>query len=268
MQRREFLAAAATAACGLLNQDRAPAADAPAAGREFYDLRTYHFASAEKQSAYAKFLAEAGVAAYNRAGVGPVGVFKRLAKENPEAKLQDDPAELWVLLPHKTIESFVTFQERLAADADFQNAGKSILGAGKDDPAFLRYENMLLLAMEKYPKLTVPTKAEGRLFELRTYESHSQERALNKLAMFNAGEFGFFEQANMHGVFYGGALAGPNLPQLTYMIVHENDQEVKKHWADFSAIPEWKKLKGEPSYKDNVSKIIDRFVRPVAGSQI
>jgi hypothetical protein len=244
------------------------AAELPGSVREFYDLRTYHFASAEKQQAFEKFLAEAAIPAFNRIGITPIGVFKRLAKENPEAKLEADPLELWVLLPHKSLESIVTFEDRLSADDAFQKAAAPILTAPKSDPAFTRYENMLLLAMEKFPRLAQPSKAEGRLFELRTYESPNQERAKNKLEMFNAGEFTFFEQANMRGVFYGGAFAGADLPQLTYMVMHENDQDVKKHWADFSAIPEWKTLKSGPQYKDNVSKIIDRFVRPVAGSQI
>ena len=36
--------------------------------RLIFELRTYRFASAEKQKAYAQFLAAAGVAAFNRAG--------------------------------------------------------------------------------------------------------------------------------------------------------------------------------------------------------
>jgi hypothetical protein len=269
MQRREFLAAAATtAAAGLLAGRVSAAADAPISGREIYDLRTYHFATAAKMEAFEKFLAEAAIPACNRAGIEPVGVFKRLAKDNAAAKLETDPAELWVLLPHHSLESVITLEDRLSADAVFQKAGEAILTATKADPAFARYENMLLLAMEKAPKLTVPSKAAGRLFELRTYESRSQERAKNKLEMFNAGEFAFFEQAGMHGVFYGGAFAGSDLPQLTYMIVHENENDVKKHWSNFSAIPGWNTLKAGPSYKDNVSKIIDRFLRPAAGSQI
>ena len=55
MQRREFLAAAATtAAAGLLADRSSSAADAPASGREYYDLRTYHFASAEHKAAFDK----------------------------------------------------------------------------------------------------------------------------------------------------------------------------------------------------------------------
>ena len=52
--------------------------------------------------------------------------------------------------------------------------------------------------------------------------------ALNKLEMFNKGEFPVFNRAGMPGVFFGGAIAGANLPQLTYMIVHPDADAVKK----------------------------------------
>ena len=86
--------------------------------------------------------------------------------------------------------------------------------------------------------------------------------------MFNKGEFPVFGRAGMPGVFFGSALVGANLPQLTYMIVHEDPEEVKKHWSAFFADPGWKELSGNPSYKDNVSKVIGLFVRPGAGSQL
>jgi hypothetical protein len=72
----------------------------------------------------------------------------------------------------------------------------------------------------------------------------------------------------MPGVFYGGALAGDNLPKLTYMVTHDSADNVKSHWSNFLKDPDWKKLSGNPIYKDNVSKIINTFLRPVGGSQI
>src|SRR5687768_16351524 len=109
------------------------AADAPS-NKQLIELRTYRFPSIEKRQAYESFLGEAGVGAYARAGVGPVGVFKLLAKDNPPLKLAADATDLYVLLPHKSAESFVTLERRLLADEAFQQAGKAVLGAS--DPAF------------------------------------------------------------------------------------------------------------------------------------
>ena len=86
--------------------------------------------------------------------------------------------------------------------------------------------------------------------------------------MFNKGEMPVFSRAGMPGVFFGGAIAGANLPHLTYMIVHRDSDAVKKDWSAFSADAEWKKLSADPQYRDNVSKIINLFIRPTEASQI
>jgi len=42
----------------------------------------------------------------------------------------------------------------------------------------------------------------------------------------------------------------------------------KKNWQAFFGHPDWKKLSSNTGYKDNVSKVIDQFLRPAGGSQI
>ena len=271
MRRRDFLAAsAALVGAGAAARAGLGAVQSSGGGgpRQFFELRTYHFASADKQGTFEQFLAQAAVPAFNRAGVKPVGVWKLQASDNPAMKLSQDPAELWVLLPHDSMESVASLEDKLAADESFQNTGKSVLRAPKNDAPFTRYDSTLLLAMEGEPRVKVPTKSEGRLFELRTYESHSVERARNKLSMFNAGEFGIFERAGIPGVFFGGAIVGAGLPQLTYMIVADDAKNMKPGWNAFFNDPEWKKLTASSGYKDNVSKVISRFLRPAAASQI
>ena len=268
MRRREFLAASAATAVGLA-APKGARADGPAQPRQFFELRTYRFATPAKQQTFEDFLAKAAVPAFNRAGVEPVGVFRLVAAENKALKLDADPAELRVLLPHNSIDSVLTLESRLAADEAFQTAGKDVLHAPKSDPAFLRYDSTLLLAMERALRLIRPAqKGDGRVFELRTYESPNQERAKNKLDMFNAGEMPIFVKAGMPGVFYGGAIAGQGLPQLTYMVVHADLAESKKNWHSFGDDPGWKALSAGAVYKDNVSKVISLFIRPAGGSQI
>lgn len=266
MRRREFLAASAATAVGVMG---APlrAAEHEQSGRQFFELRTYQFASPPKRQAFEQFIAEAAVPALNRAGVEPVGAFKA-ADEGEDGKPIDPRGRLWLLLPHNSLQSVIELHDKLAGDDTFQRAGHAVLAASKSDPAYLRYQSTLLLAMSGAPRAMVPTRAPSRVFELRTYESHSTERARNKLAMFNAGEFRIFQSAGMPGVFFGGAVVGEDLPQLTYMIVHERIEDSRKNWKAFFDDPEWKKLSSDRGYKDNVSKVIDRFLRPAEGSQI
>jgi hypothetical protein len=267
MQRRTFLASSVAAVAGL-GAASTFAAPADQAGRQWFELRTYHFATAEKQAAYEKFLEQAGIAALNRAGIQKVGVFKMLAAENPKLKLAADPTELRILLTHDSIDSVLNLESRLAADQAYQTAGQGILMGTKSDAAFVRYDSTLLLAMEGAPRLVETPKGESRIFELRTYESPNQERAKNKLEMFNAGEFGIFTKVGMPGVFFGGAVIGLGMPQLTYMVVHTDIADVQKNWGAFGKDPDWAKLRSGKGYKDNVSNVISLFIRPTAGSQI
>lgn len=271
MRRREFLAASAAAVVGSTVPWTA-AADGKgvtAGGRHLIEVRTYHFASPERQRAYEEFLTKAGVAAMNRAGAGPVGVFGVRAADNPKLKLDQDPSELWVVLPHESAEAYLAFESRLAADREYQTAGAGILDLVKADAAYTVYESMLLLAFEGMPRLVAPqAKAAGRVLELRTYQSPNQERARNKVEMFNRGEIAIFARVGMPPVFFGGAVAGADLPQLTYMVCHESMESAPEHWKAFGGDTEWKAMKDRPEYRDNVSRIVNRFLRPAGGSQI
>src|SRR6185369_759661 len=119
-----------------------------------------------------------------------------------------------------------------------------------------RVESTLLRSIEAMPTLE-PSTAVGsttpRIYELRTYESHNDRAALNKLRMFNAGEVPIFRRAGLTPVFFGETLIGAGLPSLTYMLTFPDMPSRDSAWAAFGKDPEWKKLSGDPQYKDNVS---------------
>ena len=270
MRRREFITASAAAAISLALSKPGRSAEADG-NRMLIEVRTYHFATPEKQSAFAHFLGEVAVPAFNRAGIEPAGVFKLLAKDNPALKLSADDTDLYVVLPYKSAEAMVTLEDRLAADVDYQKAGGAILNASKSDPAFTRYESSLLYAFEQFPQIRVPTKSADRLIQLRTYPSFSRERAQKKLQMFQqGGELGIFARNGMTGVFFGETVIGPRLPSLMYMLSFENDEAQKKGWAGFGHDAQWKKLSKDEEYKDTVmvTDIVNLLLRPVDGSQI
>lgn len=233
------------------------------------ELRNYHFASDEKLKTYDALLASAGVAALNRAGVSPVGVFRVTAKDNPDLKIDSDVNELWVLLPFKSADAMIALDDRLADDAAYQAAGKGVLDDPMKNPTFTRYETTLLQAFPGFPDVQVPTKSADRIMQLRRYESHNRERARKKVEMFNAGgELQVFKESGMTGVFFGEAIAGPRMPNLTYMVAFDNPAAGKAGWAKFGKHPIWKKLNGDAAYKDTVSQITNLFVRPMSSSQI
>src|SRR3954469_16200129 len=280
MQRREFLTAATTAAAAALalsatgasaQQPRIQPAAAPAdlIARQLPELRVYHFATPLKQHAYEEFLAQTGIDAWNRASIEPVGVFRLFAKDNPALKLEADSTDLYVLLPHKTVGSMLQLESRLALDEPFQKAGQAILNAPRKEPAYTVYESTLMRAFEAVPQVTAVSKSPDRMLQLRTYQSHSNERALKKIEMFEkGGELAIFRRAGMNPVFMGQSLAGAKLPNLTYMLAFDDKAAYDNGWKAFRDDPDWKKLSKDDTYKDTVSTITNLILRPATRSRI
>jgi NIPSNAP len=260
VDRREFLAATAVAAVSPLPHRNTLSQSAP---RQYFELRRYHLLPGTRQRAFIDFVGSAAVPAMNRAGVSRVGAFTVVYGENAPSLL--------LVLTHQTLESVVSLRERLASDAVYTRAGAAILDAPMSDPAFVRVESTLLRAFDGMPTLE-PSAGAGtatpRIFELRTYESHSDRAALNKLKMFNAGEVPIFRRAGLTPVFFGETVIGAKMPSLTYMITIANMAARDAAWAAFSQDPEWKTLSADPQYRDNVSAISDIILQPTAYSQI
>jgi hypothetical protein len=269
MQRREFLTASTAVALGAALSDGARAAG-PAGAKQVVELRTYHFASSQKRQAYERFMAAAAIPALNRAGVKPVGVFTFRAEDNADVKPGvADANNLYVLLPHESPVSLLTLDRRLLADGAFREAGRAVLDAPKSDPAYTRYETSILVGFDQCPRVEVPTTAPGRLVQLRIYESHNEERAKKKVHMFDeGGEIAIFRRVGMHPVFFGEAVAGSRMPNLTYLLAFDDAGKRDAAWNAFRGDPQWKELSADEAYKDTVTNITNLVLRPAAGSQV
>jgi hypothetical protein len=268
MKRREFLASSAVASLGLGASGATLGADKKLA-KQLIELRLYTFETAEKLNAFDQFLAQAMIPALNRAGVGPVGVFSVLKGDVAKANMKPDGAYLYVLLPYKSAESFPTLADKLNKDAVFQKAGAAVLASPRSSPAYLRYESTIMLAFSNMPKVEVPSKAATRVMQLRTYESHNEDRAKMKIHMFNeGGEIATFRKCDLKIVFFGQSLAGARLPNLTYMLGFDNEQAQEKAWETFKKDPDWQKISKDELYKDTVSNITNLILRPASSSQI
>ena len=207
-----------------------------------------------------------------RRGIKPVGVFVQQERTGPPGGTEvRDEASVFVLRPYPSIEAFTTVGPRMSADPEYRSAGAEYLQSPKSNPAFERIDSWLMLAFAGMPKVELAAysrEKKARMFELRTYESHSEMKALKKVEMFNSGEIDTMREVGLAPVFYGQALIGANLPHLTYMLSAENQEAHDKHWAAFRDHATWKRLKDDPQYADTVSKIYNRFLVPAAYSQI
>jgi NIPSNAP len=265
MERRRFLTTSLAAAGLVLARDGEAQAPAAAAAREYYQIRRYQLQAGPQTKIVESYFGDALIPTLTRIGMGPIGAFK--LDYGPET-----PA-FYLLIPGRSIEELATIELRLVKDVDFMKAAEPFWNAPATAPAFLRMESSLLAAFEGWPRLTPPattaTKSK-RIFQLRTYESPSDAAHVRKVEMFHKGEFEIFEKAGCHPVFFGDALMGSRLPQLTYMLSFANLAELEKGWAAFSADPDWKKLSSSPryNYEAIVSNISNLVLSPLGCSQI
>lgn len=270
LSRREMLNAAAVTA-GTLAAAAVPgatvlAADAPKEGAavkpEFYELRCLRLRRGPMGKRLDEYLKDAFIPAARRAGCGPIGVFNvTIGIGNPS---------LYVLIPHPTLESFDTMSEKMAADAEYHKAADTFRALPATDPPYVIQEVQLLKAFPHFAKLEVPEK-QPRIFELRTYRSHSKSAGQKKIEMFDtAGEIAIFKRAGLTPVFFAQNLTGANLPSLTYMLTFPDLATREKNWNTFRTDPEWKKLSTTPGYTDAeiVVDINNQVLAPTGYSQV
>lgn len=241
--------------------------EAPAASdkREYYLLRRYQMNWGPQVKAAHEFLRQALVPAANRLGIAPVGVFNVI--------IGPYTPRVFVLLPSTSLETLCNLDEKLRQDSEYQRAGAPFLDAPAAQPAYLRVETILLRAFEGWPRLVLPPatgKKEPRLFELRTYQDPTDRDHVRKLEMMNTGYFPIFKEAGFAQVFYGDTLAGPTMPDLTYMLSFKDLAERDKNWKAYFASEAWKKLSTNPRYtfEGIVSRVSNQILSPTDYSQI
>jgi NIPSNAP len=280
--RRVFLKSslAATAAVAMGGEREALVTDAAAAdAREFYELRCYHLKASGRLSADAdsarvdRYLEGALLPALAARGLRHIGVFTELDVDKVAGTAAPKPASpWWVLIPHRTLESFVSVSGDLLSDQRVLTAGREYLAAPKSSPSFERIDSWLLRAFRGMPTLELPAfsrdRVPTRVFEMRDYESFSELKALTKMAMFDDGEIQLMRDLGMAPVFFGQALSGPNLPHLRYFTSGPDLASHLARWNAFGPDPRWIAMRDDPRYADSVSRNTARFLTPRPYSQI
>lgn len=213
------------------------------------------------------YLEHALLPSLGKLGVRNIGVFTELKIDKQAATSEPMPGSpVWVLMTHPSLEIYVQVNAALNADPAVQQAGAEYLNVPRATPAFERIDSWLLLAFAGMPKLEVPTfsreRIPTRVFEMRDYESHSEERALNKMGMFDDGEIQLMKDLGMNPVFFGQALTGPNLPHLRYITSGPDLATHLASWKKFGPSEGWQNMKDNPLYADNTSLNTARFLTP------
>lgn len=274
MERRTFVGASAASLCAVatgLGADPSPTA------KEFYELRTYTLKT-EKLPILDDYLKAALLPALGRLGVGPVGVFSEidgserdiLSEKKTVTTPEKNTERVTILIVHKNPESATSLSAKLFGDDSYRRAAAPYLEAKADDRVYQGLVSSLLGAFAGMPKLEKPDPSKPRLFNLRVYESHNERAAAKKVEMFEKGELDIFRRVGLTPVFFASALAGPSLPNLTYLLVFPDEAGRAAAWNTFVKDPAWLKLKATPGYADKeiVSRITNRILTPRACSEL
>jgi hypothetical protein len=226
--------------------------------RYYYQLKIYHLKTQAQEDKLDHYLKGAYLPALHKAGISQVGVFKAMA--------QDTDRRVYVLIPYSNWNKLENTDKSLLDDKQYLADGKEYIDAAYNDLPYTRMETIVLKAFPKWPGPTVPKLSADkpdRVYELRSYESPTEQYNVNKVKMFNdGGETVLFNRLNFNAVFYAEVLAGSHMPNLMYMTTFNSKEDREEHWKTFSNDPEWKTLVAKPEYQHNVSKADIIFLHP------
>jgi len=261
MHRRTFLRS--SLAAGLAGG--AAAAEEEETANQYFELRFFRlrFSKAHQFERFTDFLETQHLPMLKRHEFGPTGYF--------QVHLGPDMPQIVIL---NVFNSLAEMEEKWAAksnDKEWMKAANEFGAA--DDPPYERYQSWLLRAFGGMPRIEVPPKKQDsspRLFDLRTYEAETPRDVREKISMFNQEEIAIFKKSGINPVFFGQALFGAKLPNLTYMVWYDDMRAREEAWSKFLADPDWKRISTKPEWANEeiVSNITNLFLRPLPFSPI
>ncbi|HET7000376.1 MAG TPA: NIPSNAP family protein [Puia sp.] len=220
------------------------------AQNDIYELLVYKLKTADQITATDNYLKDAYIPAMHRLGIRQIGVFKPMANDTSEIK------KIIVLVQYISLDVWQRTKTNILNDAVYTAAAKPFRDADTANLPFARVESTIMEAFPDAPKL-IPTTLISNpdaIYELRSYESPTEELHRIKVNMFNTGgEVALFKRLDFQAVFYSDVLSGGRMPNLIYMVAFANTAAREEHWKAFGSSPEWKKISVDPIYRNNVS---------------
>lgn len=179
----------------------------------------------------------------------------------------NEPVVMYTLVAYADGSAYLSSQADMLSDPEYLKSAEDYNSIPASAAVFTRYETFLLQGFEKFPLFTRPAEKKG-LFELRLYESASDDAGRRKIAMFNNEEIPLFLKVGLMPVFFSKIIAGQHMPGLMYMIGFKDMAERDAAWGRFTESEEWKVMREKPEYADSVSNIQRVFLIPTAYSEI
>ena len=174
---------------------------------------------------------------FKKMSSSPVGIFTAFLGPHIPA--------LVAISGHRSLAEMETTGEQIRNESGYR---KALAAAEKGaEPPYDHAEVRLLAAMDYSPEI-VPLKEKpkpSRIFELRVYHSPTQWQLKALHERFSGAEVKIFHRCGIHPVLYSSTLAGPNMPNLTYLMPFATLADREKAWDAFGADPDWIKVRKE-----------------------
>jgi hypothetical protein len=181
--------------------------------KETYELRVYKLKSTDQVNETDNYLKDAFLPAMHRLGIKQIGVFKPVSNDTSEIK------QIIVLIPYISVDVWRKTKLNIEIDPVYTAAAKGFIDADTNHYPFVRMESTLMEAFPDQPKL-IPTNLKSHpeaIYELRNYESPTEELHRVKVDMFNAGgEIALFKRLDFQAVFM--QMSCPETVCLTWFI--------------------------------------------------
>ncbi|HEY5407190.1 MAG TPA: NIPSNAP family protein [Ginsengibacter sp.] len=215
---------------------------------DFYQIKIFHCKTDSQLKQVNDYLENEYLPVLHRFNIKDIGVFEPIGNDTASNKM------IYVLIPFTSEEEWLKIDENLLKDITYATAAKDFLSAPADEAPYVRMESILLEAFSGQEKLLLPTtKDTGRVFELRSYESPTENLLAKKMAMFNKDEINIFNRLGFNPVFYGRVVSGSHMPNLMYMPIFKSVEERNAQWKVFGNDAKWKEISADPENENKVS---------------
>ena len=150
-----------------------------------------------------------------------------------------------VLSGFGSLEEMEAADERIRRDSGYRAALEKMESGA--EPAYDRASRVLLRATDFSPEI-VPLREKPktpRVFELRVYHAPTERQLRAVHERFAGPEIPIFHKSGIHPILYADTIAGPNMPNLTYLTPFASLADREKAWDAFGADPDWLKAREE-----------------------
>ena len=103
---------------------------------------------------------------------------------------------------------------------------------------YLSHSVSLLAATDYCPPVVAKSKTQ-RLFEMRVYQAPSEWQMNGVHERFAGPEIPIFHRCGIEPILYASTIAGPQMPNLTYLIPFASLAVREVAWTKFQADPDW-----------------------------